>query len=152
MLKKRNKKGNNNLFTNNSYNSSGGIKINNRSVNYSKEKRTIKPKMYLSKQYEEKKINKLKNDFQNGNYNEALIESKQNDKYLLELLPLMIKEIIPKIEIAILEDAISRINKRIYILCMEQGSNSINDILIFYNELLNAKINIKLITKTYFMC
>ena len=147
MLKKRNKKGNNNLFTNNSYNSSGGIKINNRSVNYSKEKRTIKPKMYLSKQYEEKKINKLKNDFQNGNYNEALIESKQNDKYLLELLPLMIKEIIPKIEIAILEDSISRLNKRIYILYMDGEFNYINDILEFYEQLINAKKKLKLVTK-----
>ena len=100
-----------------------------------------------SKHEEEIKISNLKQKFLSGKYNEALIDTKQNDKYLLNILPLIGKDIIPKIEIAILEDAISRINKRIYILCMEQGSNSINDILIFYNELLNAKIKIKLITK-----
>lgn len=100
-----------------------------------------------SKHEEEIKISNLKQKFLSGKYNEALIDTKQNDKYLLNILPLIEKDIIPKIEIAILEDAISRINKRIYILCMEQGSNSINDILIFYNELLNAKIKIKLITK-----
>lgn len=100
-----------------------------------------------SKHEEEIKISNLKQKFLSGKYNEALIDTKQNDKYLLNILPLIEKDIIPKIEIAILEDAISRINKRIYILCMEQGINSINDILIFYNELLNAKIKIKLITK-----
>ena len=100
-----------------------------------------------SKHEEEIKISNLKQKFLSGKYNEALLDTKQNDKYLLNILPLIEKDIIPKIEIAILEDAISRINKRIYILCMEQGSNSINDILIFYNELLNAKIKIKLITK-----
>ena len=100
-----------------------------------------------SKHEEEIKISNLKQKFLSGKFNEALIDTKQNDKYLLNILPLIEKDIIPKIEIAILEDAISRINKRIYILCMEQGSNSINDILIFYNELLNAKIKIKLITK-----
>lgn len=113
---------------------------------------TLKQRMKLikytdSKHEEEIKISNLKQKFLSGKYNEALIDTKQNDKYLLNILPLIEKDIIPKIEIAILEDAISRINKRIYILCMEQGSNSINDILIFYNELLNAKIKIKLITK-----
>ena len=96
---------------------------------------------------EEKKIENLKKKFNDGNYNEALIDTKQNDKYLLKILPLIEKNNIPKIEIAILEDTISRINKRIYILCMEQGIDSINDILIFYNELIQAKIKIKLITK-----
>ena len=151
-LKKRNKKPNNLIFSNNSYNSSG-IKINN-SLNYteyynnkSKEKKVIKPKIFSIKQYEDQKINKLKEDFNQGKYNEALMESKQNDKYLLELLPLMKKEIIPKIEIAILEDSISRLNKRIYTLYMDGELEYINDVLMFYEQLLNSKKKLKLITK-----
>ena len=147
-FKKRNKY-NNNLL-NNSYNNSSNKKnnISNYSDNNNKSpKDKIKPKIFLSKQYEEMKIENLKNDFQNGKYNEALLESKQNDKYLLELLPLMKREIIPKIDIAILEDCISRLNKRIYILCMDDEWEYISDILMFYLQLLNSKKKLKIIIK-----
>lgn len=147
-FKKRNKY-NNNLL-NNSYNNSSNKKnnISNYSENNNKSpKDKIKPKIFLSKQYEEMKIENLKNDFQNGKYNEALLESKQNDKYLLELLPLMKREIIPKIDIAILEDCISRLNKRIYILCMDDEWEYISDILMFYLQLLNSKKKLKIIIK-----
>jgi len=147
-FKKRNKY-NNNLL-NNSYNNSSNKKnnISNYSENNNKSpKDKIKPKIFLSKQYEEMKIENLKNDFQNGKYNEALLESKQNDKYLLELLPLMKREIIPKIDIAILEDCISRLNKRIYILCMDDEWEYIGDILMFYLQLLNSKKKLKIIIK-----
>ena len=147
-FKKRNKF-NNNLL-NNSYNNSSNKKnnISNYSDNNNKSpKDKIKPKIFLSKQYEEMKIENLKNDFQNGKYNEALLESKQNDKYLLELLPLMKREIIPKIDIAILEDCISRLNKRIYILCMDDEWEYISDILMFYLQLLNSKKKLKIIIK-----
>ena len=148
-FKKRNKY-NNNLLNNSSYNNSSNKKnnISNYSDNNNKSpKDKIKPKIFLSKQYEEMKIENLKNDFQNGKYNEALLESKQNDKYLLELLPLMKREIIPKIEIAILEDCISRLNKRIYILCMDDEWEYISDILMFYLQLLNSKKKLKIIIK-----
>ena len=147
-FKKRNKY-NNNLL-NNSYNNSSNKKnnISNYSENNNKSpKDKIKPKIFLSKQYEEMKIENLKNDFQNGKYNEALLESKQNDKYLLELLPLMKREIIPKIDIAILEDCISRLNKRINILCMDNEWEYISDILMFYLQLLNSKKKLKIIIK-----
>ena len=147
-FKKRNKF-NNNLL-NNSYNNSSNKKnnISNYSENNNKSpKDKIKPKIFLSKQYEEMKIENLKNDFQNGKYNEALLESKQNDKYLFELLPLMKREIIPKIDIAILEDCISRLNKRIYILCMDDEWEYISDILMFYLQLLNSKKKLKIIIK-----
>ena len=135
-----------------SNNSSGAKKENYSNYteysNYShREKRIIKPKIFLSKQYEEKKIELLKNKFMSGKYNEALIDSKQNDKYLLNILPLANKNIIPKIEIAILEDSISRLNKRIFILCMEGDGESINDILTFYQELFGSKIKLKIMTK-----
>ena len=150
-FKKRSKMSNSLLYNNS--NNSSSIKNNNYS-NYTeynnnspKEKRTIKPNMYHSKQYEEMKIENLKNDFTNGKYKEALIESKQNDKYLLKLLPLMKREIIPKIDMAILEDSISRLNKRIFILYMDCDWESIGDILVFYIQLLSSKIKLKLITK-----
>ena len=146
-FKKRNKY-NNNLL-NNSYNNSSNKKnnISNYSDDNKSPKDKIKPKIFLSKQYEEMKIENLKNDFQNGKYNEALLESKQNDKYLLELLPLMKREIIPKIDIAILEDCITRLNKRIYILCMDDEWEYISDILMFYLQLLNSKKKLKIIIK-----
>ena len=148
-FEKRNKY-NNNLLNNSSYNNSSNKKnnISNYSDNNNKSpKDKIKPKIFLCKQYEEMKIENLKNDFQNGKYNEALLESKQNDKYLLELLPLMKREIIPKIDIAILEDCISRLNKRIYILCMDDEWEYISDILMFYLQLLNSKKKLKIIIK-----
>ena len=145
IFKKRNKY-NNNLLNNNSSNKKNNI--SNYSDNNNKSpKDKIKPKIFLSKQYEEMKIENLKNDFQNGKYNEALLESKQNDRYLLELLPFMKREIIPKIEIAILEDCISRLNKRIYILCMDDEWEYIRDILMFYLQLLNSKKKLKIIIK-----
>lgn len=145
---------NNSFLNNNSHNSSGAK--NNNYSNYTeynnnnrstKEKRTIKPNIFLSKQYEDMKIENLKNDFNNGKYNEALLESKQNDKYLLKLLPLMKREIIPKIEVAILEDSISRLNKRIFILCMDGEWECISDILLFYVQLVNSKKKLKTIIK-----
>ena len=50
--------------------------------------------------------NLLKKLFSEGKYNEALLETNQNDRFLLQLLPLFESDIFPKIEIAILENAI----------------------------------------------
>lgn len=85
--------------------------------------------------------------FNNGKYTEALIETYQNDRYLIKLLPLINKNIIPKIEIAVLEDAIKRLNKRIPILGMEGDRDNINEILLFYIQLLKSKIELKLVTQ-----
>ena len=103
--------------------------------------------MLLNRNEEKEKIEELKEKFKNGRYNETLLETNQNDRYLIKLLPLMDKKIIPKIEIALLEDAISRLNKRVPILCMEEGRESINDVLLFYIQLLKSKIELKLITQ-----
>ena len=103
--------------------------------------------MLLNRNEEKEKIEELKEKFKNGRYNETLLETNQNDRYLIKLLPLMDKKIIPKIEIALLEDTISRLNKRVPILCMEEGRESINDVLLFYIQLLKSKIELKLITQ-----
>ena len=112
-----------------------------------RENKIYKPLLSLNKYEENIKIENLKNKFKEGKYNEALIESKENDKYLFKLLPLMDKTIIPQIEIAILEDAILRLNKRIRILCFEEGRERISDILVFYIQLLKSNIEIKVITQ-----
>ena len=111
----------------------------------SKERR--RPNIIFNKSDEKIKIEELKELFSNGKYNEAILETYQNDRYLLKLLPLIDKKIIPKIEIALLEDAISRLNKRLTILCMEGDRESINDVLQFYIQLLKSKIDLKLVTQ-----
>ena len=116
---------------------------NNQNFNMNKNKK-IK---ILSKKEEQNKIDELKNKFVNGKYNEALIESKENDNYLFKLLPYMDKNIIPKIEIVILEDIINRLNKKISIICLGTGRANINDILSFYIQLTKSKVNLKLITQ-----
>ena len=110
-------------------------------------KKNGKINITLNKSDEKLKIEDLKDKFNNGNYNEALLETYQNDRYLLKLLPLINKKIIPKIEIALLEDAISRLNKRLTILCMEGDRESINDVLLFYIQLLKSKKDLKIITQ-----
>ena len=125
-----------------SYNN-GKISINNNQNNINKNKK-IK---VLSKKEEQNKIDELKKKFVNGKYNEVLIESKENDNYLFKLLPFMDKNIIPKIEIVILEDIINRLNKKISIICLGTGRANINDILTFYIQLTKSKVNLKLITQ-----
>ena len=101
----------------------------------------------ISKKDEQNKIEELKKKFINGNYNEALIESKDNDKYLIKLLPFMDKNVIPKINTSIMEDIINRLNKRLSIICLGSGREFINDILSFYIKITKLKINLKLITQ-----
>ena len=111
------------------------------------EKKIVKPYIHMRRSDEKVKIEELKNKFNNGGYNEALLETNQNDRYLLKLLPLINRKIIPKIEIALLEDAISRLNKRLTILCMEGDRDSINDVLQFYIQILKSKLELKLVTQ-----
>ena len=106
-----------------------------------------RPNISLNKSDEKYRIEELKMLFNNGKYTEALIETYQNDRYLIKLLPLINKNIVPKIEIAVLEDAIKRLNKRIPILCMEGDRDNINEILLFYIQLLKSKIELKLVTQ-----
>ena len=101
----------------------------------------------INKKDEQNKIDDLKKKFIDGKYKEALIESKDNDKYLIKLLPLLDKNIIPKIEISIVEEIVNRLNKKISIICLGNGRENINDILSFYIRLTKSKINLKLYTQ-----
>ena len=106
-----------------------------------------KPNVGLSTSDEKAKIEDLKTLFNSGKYNEALLETYQNDRYLLKLVPLMERRIIPKIEIALLEDAITRLNKRIPILYLEGNREKINEVLLFYIQLMKSKVELKLVMK-----
>ena len=114
---------------------------------YRDNKKITRTYMLLNRNEEKARIEELIEKFRNGGYNEALLETNQNDRYLIKLLPFMDKKIISKIEIVLLEDAISRLNKRVPILCMEEGRESINDVLFFYIQLLKSRIELKLVTQ-----
>ena len=118
-------------------------------IKSNKEIEKIKNKkiILINKKDEQNKIDDLKKKFIDGKYKEALIESKDNDKYLIKLLPLLDKNIIPKIEISIVEEIVNRLNKKISIICLGNGRENINDILSFYIRLTKSKINLKLYTQ-----
>ena len=104
-------------------------------------------KMQKGKSDDNARIEAIKNKFISGRYNEALLESKDSDKFLMKLLPLMDKGIIPRIEMVIIEDVIARLNKKLSLICLGEGRSNINEILTFYIQLTKAKINLKLITQ-----
>ena len=99
----------------------------------------------IDKKEELNRIEELKRIFRSGKYNQALYESRENDIFLIKLLPLLDKNIIPKVDTSIIEDVINRLNKKISIICVGNGRTNINDILGFYIQLIKSKINLKLI-------
>ena len=102
-INKSNIKANNNniLYNSNSFNlnSNQNINPNNFKEKYDNgmEKNKNKKINVINKKDELNKIEELKKKFIDGKFNEALIESKDNDKYLIKLLPFIDKNIIPKI-------------------------------------------------------
>ena len=94
---------------------------------------------------DEMKIEIIKNKYISGKYNEALNEAKQNDKYLYRLLPLIVSENIPKIDLSLIEEVISELSLKLPKLCMGEGKNNINIILSFFNQVIRSRINLKLI-------
>ena len=102
-----------------------------------------------NKGHKEKIINnnfdEIKNKLMKGYYNEALIESKRNDKNLFKILPFIDKDIIGEIRTNILEDVINLLNKKIPLLNPENNMENINNLISFYMNIVKAKINIKLI-------
>ena len=96
---------------------------------------------------ENAKMEAIKIKFISWKYSEALVESKDNEKYLMKLLPLLDRGIIPRVDMTVLEDIISRLNKKLSLICLGEGRSNINEILSFYINLTKAKINLKLITQ-----
>jgi hypothetical protein len=92
-------------------------------------------------------IEEIKNKFIDGQYNEALLLAKQNEKFLFKILSLLDKNIIPKIDSDNLDDLISILNKKLSLITLGTGRANINDILSFYTNLVKSKINLKLINQ-----
>ena len=152
---------NNNIpYNSNSYNSSNKeVNINNykdkdeeSDIRSNKSNKvslnnTNKKIVVLSKKEDQNKINDLKQKFISGKYNEVLLESKENEKYLIKLIPLIDKNIIQKIETPILEDIIKKLNKKLSLICLSNSRANINDILLFYIQLIKSKVNLKLMTQ-----
>ena len=143
-------------YNSNSYNSSSNNNIFNNKEKEKEEEEIMSSKVLekpkrkikvINKREEQNKIDELKKKFINGKYNEALVDTRENDTYLIKLLPFLDKNTIPKIDIAIMEDIINRLNKKLSIICLGTGRANINDILSFYIQLIKSKNNLKLITQ-----
>ena len=94
---------------------------------------------------DEMKIEIIKNKYISGKYNEAIIDAKQKDKYLFRLLPLIVSESIPKIDLSIIEDLITELSEKLPKMCVGDGKSNINIILSFFNQVIRSRINLKLI-------
>ena len=88
------------------------------------------------------KLEIINNKFKNEKYNEALIESKENDKYLFKLLPLFSIEHIEKIDMPIIEETILELCLKLPKLNSGEG-NKISIVISFFNEIIKSKINLK---------
>jgi hypothetical protein len=124
--------------------------INNNNKNLNENKQISNDFLYKNEQQnqiidDEMKIEIIKNKYISGKYNEALSEAKQNDKYLFRLLPLIVSENIPKIDLSLIEEVISELSLKLPKLCMGEGKNNINIILSFFNQVIRSRINLKLI-------
>ena len=95
---------------------------------------------------DEKKFELIMNKYNSGQYDDAINEAFDNDKYFYKLLPLIVSENITKINLSIIEKIIAKLNLDLPKLCKEEGqNNNINSILSFFNQLIRSKININLI-------
>ena len=121
----------------------------NNNRNYKEEIYDISPMKNTNILKENKNVNieEIKNKFIDGQYNEALLLAKQNDKFLFKVLSLVDKNIIPKIDEDNLDDIINILNKKLSVITLGTGRANINDILSFYTNLVKSKINLKLITQ-----
>ena len=120
---------------------------NNNNGNYKEELYDISPKKMNNNLKENKNISidEIKNKFIDGQYNEALLQAKQNEKILFKILSLVDKNVIPKIDPDNLEDIINILNKKLSVITLGTGRANINDILSFYTNLVKSKVNLKLI-------
>ena len=100
-----------------------------------------------SNDFNKEKLENLKNKFKKGAYTEALTEAFIDENYLYNLLPLINKRNIPAIESFVLEEIIKILCKKLNNKNIQDfDSNFCHQVLLFLNELMNAKINNKIIS------
>ena len=96
---------------------------------------------------EEKKFEEIKNNFLNGDYTSAIMDSIENDKYLFKLLPLITADLINNgIDTSTIEDLISRVSLKVPRFT-SSDKTYVSNILSFFNQVANSGIDLKLITK-----
>ena len=119
----------------------------NKLENYIKNNNNEIKRMANNNANHSKKLNILQKRFNNGKYNEVLLEVIKDDKYLYYLLPSVNKVNFGLIDTTILNDIASRLCSKIYGLIIEEDKVYINNILMFFNQLVVKNINVKLVTK-----
>ena len=94
---------------------------------------------------DDNEIELIKEKYMNGKFDEALNDAIENDEHLYKLLPLISSEDITKIDLSLIEEIVTSLNKELPKLCKGEGKYTISKILSFYNQISLSKINIKLI-------
>ena len=94
-----------------------------------------------------KKIDSIKNEINNKNFDDALTEAIKNDEYLYKTLPLIKKEDFPKINSTLIEDIISRLSLKLTSVLKGRYKTYFPTILNFFDSVVSSNINLKLITK-----
>ena len=90
------------------------------------------------------KLEIINNKFKSGKYNEVLIESKENDKYLFKILPLFTNEYIAKTDISVIEYTILELCLKLPKLNIRDvDGNKISIVITFFNEIIKSKKNLK---------
>ena len=119
--------------------------INERLITYEDNKNK---KINKNQNNNNKKIDLIKKKYNDFKFNEALLESIENDIYLFKLLPLIKIEDLPKINIILIEDIISRLSLKIpSILKNKKNRIYFGVILSFLNLVINSNLKLKIITK-----
>lgn len=123
--------------------------INDRLISYegNKVKTKIKKNKIQIINNNNKKLELIKQKYNDSQFNDALLESVQNDIYLFKLLPLIKEEDLPKINIILIEDIISRLSLKMPSILRNNNRSYFGVILSFLNLVVNSNLKLKIITK-----
>ena len=121
--------------------------INDRLILFEENNNTINKLKTKNIQNDDKKLKLIKNKYNDSKFNDALLESIQNDIYLFEILPLIKNEDLKYINIILIEDIISRLSLKLPSILKSNNRIYFGVILSFFNLVVNSKIKLKIITK-----
>ena len=100
-----------------------------------------------NKNYDDIKIELIKQKYNETRFNDALLESIQNDVYLFKLLSLVKAEDLNNINVILIEDIISRLSLKLTSILKNNNRIYLGVILSFINLVVNSKIKLKIVTK-----
>ncbi len=99
------------------------------------------------KNYDDNKIELIKQKYNEMKFNEALLESIQNDVYLFKLLSLVKAEDLDNINVILIEDIISRLSLKLTSILKNNNRIYLGVILSFINLVVNSTIKLKIVAK-----